>query len=986
MTNTIIVQNYIRFQLSELRQKNEHHRFEDMCRTLARLTICERILPATGPVAGSGDQGRDFESFRSYLASSPLSTSSFLGRAAANDNRMLVFACTLQGTALSKKINTDIDTIMSGPVHPEAIYYYSEASIKVATRHSLQKGCLEKHSTHLEIFDGQALAELLCQPDHFWIATEFLSIPTELYPVADDENQAYLDIKNRWQDREYPPQSSADLSDLRYLVRESTHNTGAKAELPGWIEKLNEFKEHTQSEKLKRSAVYEVCVASLKGLNDLTRQLPHLTEYFDAIPDIDDPVELVDVSTLLHYCFGAHRQAHLDIEKEVIIQWSERLKSKLDGLIAITRSDAYLCSLLQSRGTQSLLQAESSGEFDEALEELFDFWGRLVITASNAPMFPLEAFSDLLNVFVQMIGSDTRFLELCEKVDELLCQRTSGNVAAEKCRDRAIEYINMEQYTLAIRQLHTTKVNWLNAETEYGAVIVLRELSECYKNIGMFQAAKYYAMAAYFVAFHSNCDRLKGKVPLMSFHLAEVCYASGEWASFMEAMKLALYSQNAYSPMPQEIQEHSEMQRALVHLYNLRTLTDKFNQTLCAEIDSVIGDLQLDSFNQDYLHELFNDSTIPMAKASQEDAWAQLQDEFVVRPFADLGEVRTIEWKTLGVTWVARTPNRYNLVCALETLVATAQIVIIDLAKVDLALLPTTVEIELSLDDLDELDVSDHDGNDAVRCSVLFPRKWVETGADPENFYMSCVGIVSSLLVKCSTIDPTEIVQKIKERFEQGLTHKISVVQPYPVLFNEHFPSSSYQQIDRISNHGLALERDFEISEHPDVGWIDTPGRLYTQALSHEHIRNRYIKSVVPIKYSLKKWVEDSKFQAMVNSLRNDGFQDWRILLIVVNIALGFRLNQSTTSLDDPNQIKSKMNDLMHTEERADDVLIPVSVFTDEAVEIHKSTTAMGNAKTWGLVINSQTPDMEAMRKFLDSRYGNDTDDVDHDDPFKSSS
>jgi hypothetical protein len=75
------LQRYIRFQLADLRAQNAHHAFEDLCRNFARLTICERLLPATGPVGKGGDQGRDFESFRSYLQSTPIASATFLGAA-----------------------------------------------------------------------------------------------------------------------------------------------------------------------------------------------------------------------------------------------------------------------------------------------------------------------------------------------------------------------------------------------------------------------------------------------------------------------------------------------------------------------------------------------------------------------------------------------------------------------------------------------------------------------------------------------------------------------------------------------------------------------------------------------------------------------------------------------------------------------------------------------------------------------------------------
>jgi hypothetical protein len=57
----------IRFGIQCLNDRNGHHEFEEAWRHFARLRITLNILPATGPVGAGGDQGRDFESFRTFI-------------------------------------------------------------------------------------------------------------------------------------------------------------------------------------------------------------------------------------------------------------------------------------------------------------------------------------------------------------------------------------------------------------------------------------------------------------------------------------------------------------------------------------------------------------------------------------------------------------------------------------------------------------------------------------------------------------------------------------------------------------------------------------------------------------------------------------------------------------------------------------------------------------------------------------------------------
>jgi hypothetical protein len=83
----------IRFALSELSSQNKHHEFEHLARQFARLRIASNIVPATGPVSAGGDQGRDFETFRSYIKNSPIADSTFVALVA---DKRIVFGCSLQ--------------------------------------------------------------------------------------------------------------------------------------------------------------------------------------------------------------------------------------------------------------------------------------------------------------------------------------------------------------------------------------------------------------------------------------------------------------------------------------------------------------------------------------------------------------------------------------------------------------------------------------------------------------------------------------------------------------------------------------------------------------------------------------------------------------------------------------------------------------------------------------------------------------------------
>jgi tetratricopeptide (TPR) repeat protein len=166
-----VVRQRIRFALSELRARNGHHDFEHICRYIAQARISKTILPATGPVGAGGDHGRDFESFRTHIASH--APCSFVG---VGEGGIIVGACTLQANHMAEKFSSDIARIAAGgPVI--SIYFFCEADIPVGIRQRLLRQARERQGVAVEVLDGNAIAELLMQDDLYWIAQRYLGQP-----------------------------------------------------------------------------------------------------------------------------------------------------------------------------------------------------------------------------------------------------------------------------------------------------------------------------------------------------------------------------------------------------------------------------------------------------------------------------------------------------------------------------------------------------------------------------------------------------------------------------------------------------------------------------------------------------------------------------------------------------------------------------------------------------------------------------------------
>jgi hypothetical protein len=184
---------YIRYQLAQLSAQNAEHEFEHLAFDLARVRVASNLLPATGPVQSGGDQGRDFESYRTYLAKSSLAESAF---AALANEGIIAGACTLD-KKIVRKIRSDLKTIFASGEQPTHVAYFCESDLAIAKRHTLKKFCQDTYGATLDIFDGQAIADMLADRDTSWIADRYLEIPSELWPPALlDEH--YTSSRDRW--------------------------------------------------------------------------------------------------------------------------------------------------------------------------------------------------------------------------------------------------------------------------------------------------------------------------------------------------------------------------------------------------------------------------------------------------------------------------------------------------------------------------------------------------------------------------------------------------------------------------------------------------------------------------------------------------------------------------------------------------------------------------------------------------------------------
>lgn len=265
----------VRFGLDELSATNGHHRFEDRCRHFARERLAPNILPATGPVSAGGDRGRDFETFRTFLREELGPYGGFAG--ALRDGGVIAFLCTLQHRGLRAKVPADVEKVMTAGPAVAAIYAFMSAPLPKARRDALQDDVRDRYGVHLEVLDGQALAEALTDREIFWIAEQFLSIPAAFRPAAPETGPElpdwYVPDRDRWRARGHVNPRMGELLDVVDGLRHATFQPDARADLPFWLELVGALDRDAVPADVRQRARYEFAASHLRGMGDLRRPM-----------------------------------------------------------------------------------------------------------------------------------------------------------------------------------------------------------------------------------------------------------------------------------------------------------------------------------------------------------------------------------------------------------------------------------------------------------------------------------------------------------------------------------------------------------------------------------------------------------------------------------------------------------------------------------------------------------------------------------------
>jgi hypothetical protein len=997
---------YIQFRLSELASRNEHHRFEEIATRIARKRISSNILIATGPVSSGGDQQRDAETYTTRI---PDEMPHSAGFSASASTAPVVVACTVQQGRLKSKVLDDLAGICAEDADPVShVAFFSVHGISEGTTHDLKKTARETYGVTLDIFCGADIATFLAEPDLVWVARHYLDLPSSLVPPPEGEPapEWYVDLLERLRQNRGPAAlTPATQGEVTLGLRFATWDNEANAELPEWLDFMGAFladSDDGEDSELVFRACYEMAVARFRGMGvaagveDLVRRAVAFA-CRSSHPNVVD-----DAATLASYWGTMWLSGVGRAEATEIWEAVERLRVHIVGLVEETNFSNYPVRSASLTGTLAFLHlvpdwrkaeqkrgqpqrvavaANVGVKLDEldvdtsalAEDDLLDVDAamenleRLVELLPRARAYSVRQLGRVFTMFAPLLSEHPSYAKVRDGLDVATAETQGQAATAERCRDRGMAFIRAGKPLEALLELHNAKVNWFNGDTLYGAVLTMRFIGKLFADLRLMYAAKMYACAAASVAaVHGDAD-VKPQLPEALLDAARYSQHAGCWVDAAGLTEVALMARSQYLTDPFDFEKHPDLDNHRMNAAMELSAVRKFWPTL----EPLIAEAH---YRTEWFDLLASMVAEPGAEYDMSEAeFQQGAAEQLAGPvFGDVGPMRVVDFKALGVRWIFTYRNDWITVLAAEGLVATLQVLLADIALHHPVLIKSTVHVTVDVRsdagrEIDKVDIDDSEPE--VVGKVVLSADPTDSDARQHFLVATCFQLLHAVHVQ----QPADLQALIEPMFGAGLSHKLFVGRPYEevagLLDDRHYARCA-------AATRPASSAGFSPTAPPLLAASTRAGTGYDPDEAIQAIRERYEVANETLRYTLPRLLADETCRATIVRLREAGWLDWQILVALVNAAWNWRMLAAgiRPGFGDPAEAMR----LAREPETAECPEIPLDVFSDTALATHTFMQAITVAQRWGLRGRPEGPGEEAMRDLLMRRYRHGDDDIPH--------
>ncbi|GAA1009692.1 hypothetical protein Aple_021960 [Acrocarpospora pleiomorpha] len=964
-------------------------------------------------MSAGGDQARDFETFHTYLRSQVRDLGIFLG---IDGGDRIAFCCTLQTQKIKAKISTDVKTICTSGARTEVIIFFTEVEVSAAVRHALIDDARDKYDVKLEVIDGNALSELLDEHSAFWIANEYLDIPSQFGPPAPPNAPEWYGADlARWAARKDPAGTTGDLMDLTGCLRLAVRTPALHGDIEMWISRIEVFLASNER-RLRQRARYEIAVARLRGLKNMRPADGLVRDFFRDDLGHATPSEFEDAATMLNYCSSAWVFDSTDLPLEEISTIGRLLSEQVD--LRIQNEDdinrrAYLLDVKgQIRLRVDVASLDGVSQLDRDLappymttEECLSLvrsgvlkvqnkpsdpegalraWEELLSIVSDAPFFPLVEFADHVSLVSSELAAQPGWREFTRKLDQAVAVVAGNSVAAQQAINRASALKASMDLIGALNELNRARLSLMTGDTQAEALTALLDAANIYEELGLLYAAKYYALAAHVITCTNDSEFLSGHAVQSIVAVAQCDYMASNWLSFLTALPLAVDAHCEFRADPTNLEVWADI-ASLV-----------YSAELVYRFSSLASHPQATAVASEYLADAGRPRMGPdgsalevfWPEATQEVMFESISSELGRPAFADSGKVRQIAFSCLGIKWLVRCQNSYDDVVVAERFASLVQIVAVEIATHDLVLLETTLCVDVAV-------ASARPGEEIS----VFPPLEFEAGEDGSSVWSLTLHTFSEshaadffsmvrqslaaiiVLIESVSLAPSGQFEMALEGIFEGkdLMAAAAPHVSYDKAYRWLISKERFDRARRDSFEPIGSE-DFGICRlRSEVSARDSMGPGYEPSVSQRKIADRYEAYQRMLRHTIPRLTESVEFVEVLESLRVEGWKDWHILQAIVNQMVNYRIQVADKNGEDILELQSLFGSAQ--EEDPTHPALPVNEVSVEALQKFLQVSVGATCMGWGLTVppNARSGDLLHL---LASRYRYWSDDVQHVDPF----
>lgn len=551
-----------------------------------------------------------------------------------------------------------------------------------------------------------------------------------------------------------------EFFELESAIRYSAINV--KEDIDFWIKIFRDFLIRVEDSKLKNRVFYELMYALFKTNKSWKEDEINLLEYFNSMESEYNTKILNQSSILFNLFYGEFQRDRVDTSIGTIFDLRDCLLKNLAKKIQNSKTKMRKANLEYSN---LLLQTSFSPDEYRMIQEnddegIVSFYKRYFDNLNHQlDIIENVIFFDFKELYKTVIGFAERipiikelppYDEVLSKVANLKNKYEGNNSTISDLMKRGIELYESKRYFQAIKQFQIVKNISYNPEKVYTCIFSIYYIGECYNNLGLFYAAKYYFMVAFNLANELDVE----------YNVKQLTYSCGTDRIAMLGYKLK---------NPIEALYFTSISMILRDFYLLEEIEDEIAKsnfsilltnglTCFAYIEQkpeFLKEIVKNFFEFLGLLEVMEEGTAKLNFSYSKEEVGRHDEEsgFIFKE--ETKNPREYNWSQLGINWTVKWENNIISTGLSEEFISYTQIFLTTLEDIDVI---SPRDIKLFLKPSDELNFKEVDDE----MIIFMPTSKVD------DFFHLFFAILFTLISKYVIISREQVMEEVKHLFETG--------------------------------------------------------------------------------------------------------------------------------------------------------------------------------------------------------------------------